>query len=235
MLLKIVLVPINKAGWPFIAIFAVLGMLMAWYYQPLAFVGLVLTLWCVYFFRDPHRYTPTRSGLVISPADGVVQMIDEAAPPEELGMGPETRTRIAVFMNVFNVHVNRVPIDGEITKIAYRPGKFLNASLDKASDYNERMSLKVTTDDGADVAFVQIAGLVARRILCWTSVGDKMQAGQRFGMIRFGSRVDIYLPKDIQPLVVLGQTAVAGETVIADFLNKDDKRNGEIRQGYHGG
>jgi len=234
-LLKIVLVPINKAGWPFIAIFAALGLLMAWTYQPLAFVGLVLTLWCVYFFRDPDRYTPTRSGLVISPADGVVQMIDEAAPPEELGMGPLPRTRIAVFMNVFDVHVNRVPIDGEITKIAYRPGKFLNASLDKASVHNERMSLKVTTDDGTDVAFVQIAGLVARRILCWTSVGDKMQAGQRFGMIRFGSRVDIYLPKNIQPMVTLGQTAVAGETVIADFLNKDDKRIGEIRQGYHGG
>lgn len=234
-MLKIVLVPINKAGWPFIVIFAVLGAGMTWLYPPLAFAGLVLTLWCVYFFRDPDRYTPVRSGLVISPADGVVQMIDRAAPPEELGMGDEQRTRVAVFMNVFNVHVNRVPVDGKISKIAYRPGKFLNASLDKASEFNERMALKMTTDDGRDVVFVQIAGLVARRILCWCKEGDVMQAGQRFGMIRFGSRVDIYLPQGVEPLVVLGQTAVAGETVIADFNSRETARRGEIRQGYHDG
>lgn len=228
-LLNIFWVPINRAGWPFIAIFAVLGVLMAWAYTPLAFVGLVLTLWCVYFFRDPDRLTPIRDGIIISPADGVVQLIDKAPPPEELGMGPEPRTRVAVFMNVFNVHVNRVPISGKITKIAYRPGKFLNASLDKASVENERMSLKVTTDNGTDVGFVQIAGLVARRILCYATEGEIYRTGQRFGLIRFGSRVDIYLPDGVEPMVVLGQTTIAAETVIADLQSKETARIGEIR------
>ena len=228
-MLKIILVPINKAGWPFIAIFAALGIYMGWLSQPLGFVGLVLTAWCTYFFRDPERVTPTREGLVISPADGVVQLIDKAVPPEELDMGPEQRTRVAVFMNVFNVHVNRVPISGTISKVAYRPGKFFNASLDKASEFNERMSLKVTSPENVDIGFVQIAGLVARRILCYAKEGDTYVAGQRFGLIRFGSRVDIYLPDDVEPLVALGQLTVAGETVIADLQSKEPARNGEIR------
>lgn len=228
-MLKVVLVPINKAGWPFIAIFAVIAIYLATVSQPLGFVGLVLTAWCTYFFRDPDRITPTREGLIISPADGVVQLIDKAVPPEELEMGAEERTRVAVFMNVFNVHVNRVPIGGTISKIAYRPGKFFNASLDKASVDNERMSLKVTTEDKQEIAFVQIAGLVARRILCYATEGQSYKSGERFGLIRFGSRVDIYMPSDIEPLVALGQLTVAGETVIADLKTKETARTGEIR------
>ncbi len=197
----------------------------------LGLVGVVLTLWCVYFFRDPERFTPTREGLIISPADGVVQLIDKAAPPPELDMGDEERERVCVFMNVFNVHVNRVPIDGIIRRIAYRPGRFLNAALDKASIDNERQSYCLETDSGHDIAFVQIAGLVARRIICQAQEGQPVEAGQRFGLIRFGSRVDVYLPKGTKPLVVLGQSMIAGETVIADMKigTKADKAPREGR------
>lgn len=225
-MLKQVFVPVHRAGWPFIALFACAAAAMAWWAMPLGFVGLVLTVWCVYFFRDPARVTPTREGLVISPADGVVQSIEMAVPPEELAMGETPRTRVAVFMNVFDVHVNRAPVDGTITGAAYRPGKFLNASLDKASEFNERQSLKITTADGRDVAFIQIAGLVARRILCEVSEGDQLKAGERFGMIRFGSRVDVYLPDGVEPLVALGQTAIAGETVLADLNGAEAARAG---------
>jgi len=184
--------------------------------QGLGLVGVVLTLWCIYFFRDPDRVTPDRDGLVISPADGVVQLIDQAAPPEELEMGDAKRWRVCVFMNVFNVHVNRVPISGTLAKLSYRPGKFLNASLDKASEFNERQSLALTLPDGRDIAFVQIAGLVARRILCDVREGQSVETGERFGMIRFGSRVDVYLPDGVEPMVSVGQTSIGGETVIAD-------------------
>ena len=228
-MLKTVLVPIHPAGRPFIAIFSILTAAMTWWIAPLGFIGLVLTAWCIYFFRDPPRITPTRDGLVISPADGVVQSIEHAPPPEELEMGTAPLTRVAVFMNVFNVHVNRVPVDGTITGAAYRPGKFLNASLDKASIDNERQSLKVTTADGTDIGFVQIAGLIARRILCQAKVGDAYKAGQRFGMIRFGSRGDVYLPNGVEPLVCVGQLAVAGETVLADLKNQEAARAGELR------
>jgi len=189
----------------------------------------VLTAWCAYFFRNPDRVTPVREGLVISPADGVVQMIQPAAPPPELDMGGEPLTRISVFMNVFNVHVNRAPVDGKIEKLAYRPGKFLNASLDKASEYNERQSVRMKLADGRDIAFVQIAGLVARRILIWVTEGQKLAAGERFGLIRFGSRVDVYLPDGVSPLVCVGQIAVAGETVIADLEAGEQPREGEQR------
>ena len=195
----------------------------------LGIVGVVLTLWCVYFFRDPERITPVREGLIISPADGVVQMIDKAPPPKELNMGDKDRWRICVFMNVFNVHVNRIPISGTVTALNYRPGKFLNASLDKASELNERQSLGLTLDGGKDVALVQIAGLVARRILCDVTEGKEMKTGERFGMIRFGSRVDVYLPDDVKPMVAVGQTAIAGETVIADIQAKEPVRAGETR------
>lgn len=228
-MLKTVLVPINRAGWPFIAIFAAVAAGLWYWHFSAGLVGCVLTLWCVYFFRDPERYTPTRKGLVICPADGVVQSVIKAVPPEELGMGSEPMTRIAVFMNVFNVHVNRVPIDGTISVVSYRPGKFLNASLDKASIDNERMSLKVTGEDGTEIGFVQIAGLVARRILCYAKVGDSYRAGQRFGLIRFGSRVDIYLPDGIESMVSVGQTTLAAETVLADLTAKEPARDGEIR------
>jgi len=227
--LDTVLVPIHRAGWPFIAMFAAAAVGLTWYWTPLGFVGLVLTVWCVYFFRDPARVTPSREGLVISPADGVVQRIDTAPPPPELEMGTAPLPRVAVFMNVFDVHVNRSPADGKVTGKSYRPGKFLNASLDKASVDNERMSLKITTGDGRDIAFVQIAGLVARRILCDVNEGAALMAGQRYGMIRFGSRVDVYLPDGVAPLVCEGQRAVAGETVIADMRAQEPARAGTRR------
>jgi len=228
-MLKTVLVPVHSAGWPFIVLFASVGILMTWMFAPLGFIGLVLTTWCIYFFRDPPRVTPDGDGLVISPADGVVQSIVQAAPPAELKMGPEPRTRVAVFMNVFNVHVNRIPITGTISATAYRPGKFFNASLDKASELNERNSLKITTKDGQDIGFVQIAGLIARRIICNAKVGDWMHAGERFGVIRFGSRVDVYLPDGVAPKVLVGQLAVAGETVLADLASNEGPQQSETR------
>jgi len=228
-LLKDVLVPINRAGYPFIAIFAVVTALLFMWWDPAGLVGVVLTAWCVYFFRDPDRTTPDADNLVICPADGVVQSVVKAVPPPELELGTEPMTRVAVFMNVFNVHVNRVPMSGVITAKHYRPGKFFNASLDKASEFNERMSLKVKTDKGVEIAFVQIAGLVARRILCYVDVGRAVEAGERFGLIRFGSRVDIFLPDGVQPLVIEGQTTIAGETVIADVERKGEPLKGETR------
>ncbi len=224
--LKPVLVPIHSAGWPFIAIFASLTALGGWLWNPVFVIGGILTAWCTYFFRDPERFTPTREGLIVSPADGVVQMITEAVPPSELEMPIEALTRVSVFMNVFDVHVNRAPVDGHISGLGYRPGKFLNASLDKASEDNERQAVKIRTDDGTEVAFVQIAGLVARRILCWVERDQPIRVGERFGMIRFGSRVDVYLPKGVSPLVVVGQKAVAGETVLADMRSDEAPRRG---------
>ena len=223
------MVPIHRAGWPFIALFAAGTVALNLFSDTLGIAGVVLTLWCVYFFRDPERITPVREGLIISPADGVVKMIDKAPPPKELNMGDKDRWRICVFMNVFNVHVNRIPISGTVTALNYRPGKFLNASLDKASELNERQSLGLTLDGGKDIAFVQIAGLVARRILCDVTEGKEMKTGERFGMIRFGSRVDVYLPDGVKPMVAVGQTAIAGETVIADIQAKEPVRAGETR------
>ncbi len=227
--MKSVLVPINRAGWPFIGILAAITALSAYYYQPLGWVGVILTFWCAYFFRDPDRTTPVRDGLVISPADGVVQSIGLAAPPAEIGLGDTPRNRISIFMNVFDVHVNRIPIAGRIVKLAYRQGKFFNASLDKASEFNERQSFHLKTEDGADVGVVQIAGLIARRIKCDLSEEQSMKAGERFGLIRFGSRVDVFLPNGVPPMVAVGQRAIAGETVIADFRAQEPARNGEIR------
>ena len=224
-----VLVPIHPEGWRFIGIFALVTIIIGFFWSPFLFVGGVLTAWCAYFFRNPDRITPVREGLVISPADGVVQMIEQASPPAELEMGDAPLTRVSVFMNVFNVHVNRSPADGTIVKLAYRPGKFLNASLDKASEHNERQSVRMKLADGRDIAYVQIAGLVARRILIWVQEGQKLAAGERFGLIRFGSRVDIYLPDGVSPLVCVGQIAVAGETVIADLLAEEPPRKGEQR------
>ncbi|GLQ07073.1 phosphatidylserine decarboxylase [Sneathiella chinensis] len=221
--LKSVLVPINKEGHRFIAIFAVVTLLLFLLTWPvLGWIGVVLTLWCVYFFRDPDRQVPTREGLIVSPADGVVQLIERAVPPEELGLGNDPRLRISVFLNVFNVHVNRVPLGGTVVKQVYRPGKFLNAALDKASEENERHAVHVRTEDGKDIVFVQIAGLVARRIICDLNDGQIVRSGERFGLIRFGSRTDIYLPDGVEPLVGVGQTMVGGETVIADMLAKNE-------------
>lgn len=195
----------------------------------LGVVGLILTIWCAYFFRDPERVTPVKEGLVISPADGVVQSVCDAVPPQELDLGEAPRTRVSIFMNVFDVHVNRIPLDGTIVKQVYTPGKFLNASLEKASVDNERHSLLLKSTSGKDYAFVQIAGLVARRILCWAETDRAYRAGERFGLIRFGSRVDVYLPKGVHSLVCVGQRAVAGETVIASEKSKEKNREGEVR------
>ncbi len=213
--IRSVMTPIHSEGYRFIAMFVAAAAFLLWLWTPLGVIAVIATLWCVYFFRDPARVTPAREGLVTSPADGVVQSIVAAAPPVELGMGAHSRTRIAVFMNVFDVHVNRVPGDGEITALSYRPGKFFNASLDKASEDNERQSVRMTLDGEHDIAFVQIAGLVARRIVCDLYEGQRVRAGERFGLIRFGSRVDVYLDDGLVPQVMVGQRAVAGETVLA--------------------
>ncbi len=216
--LKSVLVPINKEGHRFIAIFAaVTFLLFVFTGSVLGWIGVGLTLWCVYFFRDPDRHVPTREGLIVSPADGVVQMIERSVPPEELGLGNDPLLRISVFLNVFNVHVNRVPLGGTVVKQVYRPGKFLNAALDKASDENERHAVHLRTNDGKDIVFVQIAGLVARRIVCHLTDGQEVRSGERFGLIRFGSRTDIYLPDGVEPQVGVGQSMIGGETVIADM------------------
>ena len=212
-----ILVPIHREGWAFVTAFAIATLALGMLWSPLLFVGLVLTVWCAYFFRDPERTTPTREDLVISPADGVINMITKAAPPEELGMGTTPLVRVSVFMNVFDVHINRAPVAGKIKALDYRKGKFLNAALDKASVDNERQSYVMETDKGAQIAFVQIAGLVARRILCDVEIGDDLKVGERFGLIRFGSRVDVYLPEGVEPLVCEGQTVIAGETVLADL------------------
>ena len=227
--LRSVLIPIHREGRIFIALFAAITVFLGWLWPPLLAPGAVLTAWCAYFFRDPARTTPIRSGLVVSAADGVVQMIQPVAPPPELEMGDAPLTRVSVFMSVFNVHVNRIPVDGAIEHLVYRPGKFVNASLDKASEHNERQSVIMRTPDGRRLAFVQIAGLIARRILCELTPGQAVTAGERFGMIRFGSRVDIFLPEGVAPLVCVGQTAVAGETVIADLGSREPAREGEKR------
>jgi len=228
-LLKDVLVPINRAGWPFIAIFAGIALVLYAWIPALGIPGAVLTLWCVYFFRDPERMTPTDPDLVVSPADGVVQSIVSVPPPPELEMGIKPLNRVAIFMNVFNVHVNRAPVSGVISGRHYRPGKFFNASLDKASEFNERMSLKIKIADGREIGFVQIAGLVARRIICDVDAGRPIEAGERFGLIRFGSRVDVYLPDGVEPMVAVGQTSVAGETVLADMTSVKKARSAEVR------
>ncbi|MGF1591721.1 MAG: phosphatidylserine decarboxylase [Kiloniellaceae bacterium] len=224
-----VIVPIHRAGWPFIGIALAVAVLLGLLWAPLFWLGLLAAAFCTYFFRNPPRVTPTRVGLVIAPADGMVQPIERAVPPPELELGDQPLTRVSIFLNVFNVHVNRIPLDGTITALSYRPGKFLNAALDKASEDNERMSLKVTTYDGIDLGFVQIAGLVARRIVCDVKLGEPVRAGQLFGLIRFGSRMDVYLPEGIAPLVVPYQTTIAGETVIADLQSDEATRQGEER------
>ena len=224
--IKSVLVPIHPAGWMFIAIFAIVSLGLSILSSIFCWLGLIATAWCVYFFRDPNRVTPLREGLIVSPADGVVQKICRCVPPAELELGELERTRISIFLNVFNVHVNRVPIEGSISKMHYHAGKFFNAALDKASEENERQSIKITTPDDQTLGVVQIAGLVARRILCDLKEGQSVKTGERFGIIRFGSRVDVYLPPDVIPMVIEGQVAVGGETVIADIKSSEPQRVG---------
>lgn len=209
--------PMHPEGIRFVVIFATItvGLFLVW--DVLGWIGVGLTIWCYYFFRDPERVPPADDGLIVSPADGVVSLIEAAVPPPELGMPDTPLTRISVFMSVFNCHVNRTPIEGDVAAVAYRPGKFFNASLDKASADNERNSLRIHMKNGQDLAVVQIAGLVARRIVCFVKPGVALQTGERFGLIRFGSRLDVFLPDGVIPRVQVGQTMVAGETVLASL------------------
>jgi phosphatidylserine decarboxylase len=227
-LLKSAIPAIHKEGFIFIIIFLVITLLLSWFSQTLGVLGLIASIWCVYFFRDPERVVPINDNLIISPADGIVQKIEEVYPPSNLEMSDEPRTRVSIFLNVFNVHVNRVPASGTIKKLYYHSGKFFNASLDKASEFNERQEVLMLMDNGQEIAFSQIAGLIARRIVCDLKEGQHINSGERFGIIRFGSRMDVYLPKGILPLVSVGQTVIGGETVIADFAAKEG-RLGEIR------
>ena len=227
-LIKDFIPSIHKEGYIFIIIFLAVTVLLSSLSNTLGILGLVMSLWCCYFFRDPARIVPVGDNLIVSPADGVVQKIELAAPPKNLDMGEEPRTRVSIFLNVFNVHVNRVPASGVIKKLYYHPGKFFNASLDKASEFNERQEISMIMSNGQEVAFSQIAGLIARRIVCDLDEKQAVKAGERFGIIRFGSRMDVYLPKGIEPLVSVGQTMVGGESIIADFSSKEG-RQGELR------
>lgn len=218
--------PMHPEGRRFVVIFALITAVLFLLATFLGWIGVCLTIWCYYFFRDPKRVTPTREGLIVSPADGIVSLIEMAVPPPELGMSDQPLTRVSVFMSVFNCHVNRAPVAGKITAIAYRAGKFFNASMDKASTDNERNSVCIQMDDGRQIAVVQIAGLVARRIVCFVVEGDDIETGGRFGLIRFGSRLDVYLPDGVEPMVNLGQTMIAGETVLADLLSSEPARQG---------
>ncbi len=222
-------IPIHREGWYFALAAAVLTFLLTLFNPNLGWFGAVITAWVVYFFRDPERVTPVREGLVISPADGMVLAIGPATPPQELLLGEGQWTKISIFLNIFDVHINRIPIDGEIITSHYRPGLFLNASLDKASEDNERQALSIKTKGGVIIGFVQIAGLIARRIRCDVKEGDHVKAGARFGLIRFGSRADIYLPEKVAPMVIVGQRMIAGETVLADLKSKESDRVGEMR------
>ncbi|MCU0830596.1 MAG: phosphatidylserine decarboxylase [Rhizobiaceae bacterium] len=210
------MVPVRKEGYPFIAIFFVVALVLGSLWSGFFWIGLGLTAWCAYFFRDPERVVPQDERLAISPADGVVTAVGLAQPPSELGLDGGARLRISVFMNVFSVHVNRAPLAGRVTRAIHRPGQFLNAALDKASDDNERSSIVIESAHG-EVVSVQIAGLVARRILSWAKEGQSLGQGERYGLIRFGSRVDVFLPEGWNPRVTEGQTALAGETVLAEF------------------
>ncbi len=220
--------PIHKEGYVFIAGFALLTLISSYLWSPLGWIGLILTAWCAYFFRDPVRMTPTDENLVVSPADGVVCLLGPAVPPPELGLGTEPMERICVFMSVFDCHVNRMPLSGRLVRIAYKPGLFLNADMDKASEDNERNGFVIETTHGR-VGLVQIAGLIARRIVCFAHEGDNLAVGERVGLIRFGSRVDVYLPAGARVLVGLNSKAIAGETVLAAFNAPGAKLN--FRQG----
>ncbi len=220
-----VLTPIHPAGIPFIVLFFFLTIIIGWFWSPLYFLGFTLTAWCVYFFRNPPRVTPVylgsnKNNLIISPADGKVIEISQIIPAQEIGLPEGKWTRVCIFMNVFDVHVNRSPMLGQITYKKYIPGSFFNASLDKASAENERLILNMETENGKKIAFVQIAGLVARRIICDVDIGSQIKAGEVFGLIRFGSRVDVYFPSDVSVMILKGQKMIAGETIIGDFSKK---------------
>jgi phosphatidylserine decarboxylase len=209
--------PIHSEGYPFIGGFALAALVLFWLWPPLGWIAVVTTLWCAYFFRDPVRVTPIGAGVVVAPADGRVCQVVSVVPPQELGLGERPLDRISIFMSVFDCHINRSPVAGRIERIVYRPGKFISADLDKASEHNERNAFVLVTETGQRLAVVQIAGLVARRIVCFARESETVEAGQRIGMIRFGSRVDIYLPEGTRLLAGEGQSAIAGETVLTDL------------------
>jgi phosphatidylserine decarboxylase len=217
------LAPIHPQGYPFIGGFAFVSLILFWLWTPLGWLGVVATAWCAYFFRDPVRVTPLRDGLVVAPADGRVSRIVNALPPPELGLSERPLPRISIFMSVFDCHVNRSPVSGRIERMVYHPGKFISADLDKASEANERNSFIIS--GRVRVGVVQIAGLIARRIVPFVQEGQAVAAGDRIGMIRFGSRVDVYLPEGGRALVAEGQTAYAGETVLADLSQTEANRN----------
>jgi phosphatidylserine decarboxylase len=217
------LAPIHPQGYPFIGGFAFVSLILFWLWTPLGWLGVVATAWCAYFFRDPVRVTPLRDGLVVAPADGRVSRIVNAVPPQELGLSERPLPRISIFMSVFDCHVNRSPVSGRIERMVYHPGKFISADLDKASEANERNSFIIS--GRVRVGVVQIAGLIARRIVPFVQEGQAVAAGDRIGMIRFGSRVDVYLPEGGRALVAEGQTAYAGETVLADLSQTEANRN----------
>jgi len=208
--------PVHPEGYPFIGGFALASLILFWIWTPLGWIGTLLTVWCALFFRDPVRVSPIREGIVVAPADGRISMVTQVLPPAELGLGDRPLPRVSIFMSVFNCHVNRSPVAGRIDRIAY-------AELDKASEDNERNSLVISTPNGR-IGVIQIAGLVARRIVSFVREGQTIGAGERFGLIRFGSRLDVYLPEGTKALVSEGQTAVAGETILADFKLGDPGR-----------
>jgi phosphatidylserine decarboxylase len=224
--LRRVLAPLHPDGFKFVAAGVLATLLLFLLWAPAGWAAAVVTLWMVYFFRDPWRVTPTRPGLLISPADGIVVSIAAATPPAELAMGDMTVVRIGIFLNIFDVHVTRAPVGGRVTAMRYTKGRFVNASLDKASEGNERLAIRIAPPEGPDVAFVLVAGLIARRIVCNLYDGQQVASGQRIGIIRFGSRVDIYCPPPYVPMVVTGQRMVGGETVIADRLAEESPRQG---------
>jgi phosphatidylserine decarboxylase len=208
------LAPIHPQGYPFVGAFVLATLFFWWLWAPLGWIAFVATLWCVYFFRDPARVTPIRADLIVAPADGRVSFVGRAVPPADLGLSAAPMTKISIFMSVFDCHVNRSPVEGRVVRVAYRAGLFLSADLDKASEDNERNGLVIDSGAGR-LGVVQIAGLVARRIVCFTQEGGRLGAGDRFGLIRFGSRVDLYLPDRATVVIGLGSRCVAGETVVA--------------------
>ncbi len=216
--------PVHRDGHKFLAIGLGITLFFFWLLPPLGWIAALATAWVAYFFRDPDRVTPLREGLVIAPADGRITSIERVRPPQELGLSEELRTRISIFLSVFDVHVNRSPVAGRITRSVYTPGAFFNAELDKASEENERRGLVILMPSGAEIGVVQIAGLVARRIVTFVSEGDTVGVGQRIGLIRFGSRVDVYLPPEGRALVAIGQRTIAGETVLADLRSSEPER-----------
>jgi len=205
---------INSEGYPFVLVFILISAGLFFVMPVLGWIGVLVTIWCIYFFRDPPRRLPAVEGALVAPADGKVLPIRRVTPPPEMGLGKEACLRVSIFMNVFNVHVNRIPVSGKVVELHYRKGKFFNASLDKASEGNERQLITIEAENGRRFGLVQVAGLVARRIVCNLETGQEVAAGRRFGMIRFGSRVDIFLPEGVDPMVTESQTTIGGETLL---------------------